>query len=92
MNLFKRIEDDGSAVLQVLGLDIGELRSSVRTRTISGKKAMVYSHLRNVGGYSWHEIGDYCYKDHSTVVKVVKKNTKLYALHSKTITKKTQDI
>jgi len=92
MNLFKRIEDDGTAVLQALDMDLGDLRSSVRTRTISAKKAMIYSHLRQIGGYSWHEIGEYCHKDHSTIIKVVKKNTKLYALHSKTITKKTQDI
>lgn len=92
MNLFKRIEDDGTAVLSALDMGLDELRSSVRTRTISAKKAMVYSHLRQIGGYSWHEIGEYCHKDHSTVVKVVKKHTKLYALHGKTILKKTQDI
>lgn len=92
MDIFRRIEDDGSVVLNALDLDLGDLRSSVRTRTIAAKKAMVYSHLRQIGGYSWHEIGEYCHKDHSTVVKVVKKNTKLYALHGKTILKKTQAI
>lgn len=91
MDIFKCIGDDGSVVLQVLGLDIGDLRSRLKTRTISSKKAMVYGYLRHEGGYSYQEIGDYCYKDHSTIVESVKKNTKLYKIHRETILKKTQE-
>ena len=53
---------------------------------------MVYSYLRHEKGYSWQEIGDYCHKDHSTIVKVVKKNTKLYSIHRESVVNKTQDI
>lgn len=91
MDIFKCIGDDGSVVLQVLGLDLGDLRSSARTRTITAKKAMVYGYLRHEKGYSYTEIGDYCYKDHSTIISSVKKNTKLYKIHRETMIKKTQE-
>ena len=89
--MFRSIEEDATKVLAAVKCDIEDLRSGTRTRTIMTKKHMIYAYLRKECGYSWHEIADYCHKDHSTIINSVKNNTKLYELHRVELLKLTQD-
>jgi len=92
VDIFKSIEQYGEEVLNAVNLSIEDLRSRRKTRTISAKKHMIYAYLRNECGYSYEEIGEYCHKDHSSIVSSVKNNTKLYKIHRETIIKKTQEV
>ena len=82
------IEDDAQEALQVLHLSLEELRMTRGSRSITDKKKLLYSYLRKIKGYSWHEIANYCHKDHSTIVKTVQSSVKLWEKHVNLFTKK----
>jgi chromosomal replication initiation ATPase DnaA len=69
----RTIESDAQHALTMLNLDISDVLLSRGTKTIMDKKKQLYCYLRFDCGYSWHEIGTYCNKDHTTILKVVKK-------------------
>lgn len=70
----RTIQHWGDVILHRLDLDICTLRSSTRTKNISKKKITVYFFLREICGYSFHEVADYCNKDHTTIVKSIDRN------------------
>jgi chromosomal replication initiation ATPase DnaA len=72
--MHRTIEDDAQYALTLLNLDISDVLLSRGTRSIMNKKKLLYCYLRLECGYSWHEIGNYCNKDHSTILKVVNKH------------------
>jgi chromosomal replication initiation ATPase DnaA len=74
--MHRTIEGDAQHALQLLNLDISDVLLSRGTRSIMDKKKLLYCYLRLECGYSWHEIGAYCNKDHTTILKVVNKATK----------------
>lgn len=86
------IEDDAQEALDVLHLSLEELRMLRGSRSITTKKKLLYSYLRKIKGYSWHEIGNYCHKDHSTIVKTVQSSEELWLKHSQMFTKKWYNI
>jgi len=74
----RTIEQDAQHALQMLNLGISDVLLSRGTKTIMDKKRLLYCYLRLECGYSWHEIGDYTYKDHTTILKVVNKYEQTY--------------
>lgn len=70
----RTIEQDAQHALQMLNLDISDVLLSRGSRSIMDKKKLLYCYLRLECGYSWHEIGSYCNKDHTTILKVVNKH------------------
>lgn len=72
----KTIRYWADVILNAVGLSIVELKSNKKTRTICNKRKIVYYFLRELCGYSWVEIGDYCDRTHSNIVKVVQFNKK----------------
>lgn len=74
----RTIEMDGEYALRMLNLSITDVLLKRGTKTIMAKKRLLYCYLRLECGYSWHEIGDYTYKDHTTILKVVNKHQDKY--------------
>ena len=74
MMMNRTIESDAQHALTILNLDISDVLLSRGTRSIMDKKKLLYCYLRLECGYSWHEIGTYCNKDHTTILKVVNKH------------------
>ena len=72
--MHRTIEGDAQHALQMLNLDISDVLLSRGTRSIMDKKKLLYCYLRIDCGYSRHEIGHYCNKDHTTILKVVNKH------------------
>lgn len=92
MNLFGCLKEDADKVMQVLKLDVEDLRGNCRLRTITAKKALVSCYLRHEKGYSLTEIGDYCHKDHSTILYHTKAHANNYALHREKLIQLTQEL
>lgn len=78
----RTIEHDAQHALQMLNLDISDVLLSRGSRSIMNKKKLLYCYLRLECGYSWHEIGTYCNKDHTTILKVVNKHLIKYRAFS----------
>ena len=85
----RTIEQDGEFALQLLNLSITDVLLSRGTMSIMNKKKLLYCYLRIECGYSWHEIGDYCNKDHTTILKVVNKHLIKYRAYSHKLTQRT---
>ena len=79
--MLKHIEEEAKPFLNKISLSVHDLRARRGFKSTTDKKALLYLFLRNKG-YSWKEIGDYCYKDHSTVIKVCQKRTDLVQKYS----------
>lgn len=75
----RTIESDAQHALTMLNLDISDVILSRGSRSIMEKKKVLYCYLRIECEYSWHEIGAYCNKDHSTILKVVNKHKDKYS-------------
>ena len=69
----RTIEEDAQYGLRMLKLNISDVLLRRGTKSIMDKKKLLYCYLRLECGYSWHEIGAYCNKDHTTILKVVNK-------------------
>lgn len=76
--MFRSLEEDAEYILGVVKLSLDELRTTVKTQTIAAKKIVVYCYLRLDCKYSWTEIGNYCHKDHTTILKSVNKHRNMY--------------
>ena len=70
LDIFSTIEEDASLLLDKLKLTLEQLRAKRGTKTITHKKAILYVFLRSKYGYTYNEIADYCYKDHTNIVKM----------------------
>jgi chromosomal replication initiation ATPase DnaA len=80
--MHRTIEQDGEFALQLLNLSITDVLLKRGTKSIMDKKKLLYCYLRLECGYSYHEIGDYCDKDHTTILKVVNKHLIKYRAFS----------
>lgn len=77
-SILRSIEQDTERVIKLLNITLEEVRTRRGTSNITDKKVALYCYLRQECGYSWHEIGNYTYKCHSTVLKTVNKHKDNY--------------
>lgn len=74
MLINNNIQYDTKQALKKLNMTLAELRARRGFKSITDKKKLIYYYLRNIQGYSWSEIADYCHKDHSTLIKTCQKH------------------
>jgi chromosomal replication initiation ATPase DnaA len=72
------IEEVGRRGLKALNLSLKEVKKLRGTQTITQKKILFYLFLRNNAQFSWVEIAQYTYKDHSTIHKLCNKYAKMW--------------
>lgn len=92
MQTLRCIEEDARHIINCVNLSLDDLRTSIRTRTIAHKKLMIYCYLRLDCGYSSPEIANYCHKDHTTILKLVKKHKDMYDKQWRYMLKETQKV
>jgi hypothetical protein len=90
--LFSCIEDDAQEAMNLMKLDILDVRIKRGTKTITDKRAMLYCHLYLYHTYSYEEIATYCHKDSSSLIRTVNKYKDMYVKEAQDILINTQEL